>query len=101
VDAVCAACHIPGKDNAPRIGDVKAWAPRASQGLTALTANALNGIRKMPPHGGSPGVSDVEIQRAITYMVNRSGGHWVEPLAAGAVPAVRTSEAIVQNQCAT
>ncbi len=100
VDAVCGACHIAGKDNAPRIGDAKAWAGRASQGLTALTDHALNGIRNMPAHGGSTGVSDIEIERAIIYMVNRSGGHWVEPVG-GATPAVvRTSEAIVQNQCA-
>jgi cytochrome c5 len=25
VDAVCSACHLSGKDNAPRIGDAKAW----------------------------------------------------------------------------
>jgi len=100
VEAVCAACHATGKDNAPRIGDAKAWMPRAAQGLSALTAHALAGIRNMPPHGGSPGVSNVEIQRAITYMVNRSGGNWVEPLVAGAAPVMRTSESIVLNQCA-
>ena len=99
VDAACAECHATGKDNAPRIGDVKAWSARAAQGLTSLTAHALSGIRKMPAHGGTTGVTDVEIQRAIAYMVNRSGGHWVEPLAAGA-PALRTSESVVQNQCA-
>src|ERR1700690_1679327 len=60
VDAVCGACHVTGKNNAPRIGDSKAWAVRASQGLTALTDHALNGIRNMPAHGGSAGVSDIE-----------------------------------------
>ena len=99
VDAVCGACHATGKEDAPRIGDAKAWAARASQGLTALTDHAIKGIRKMPAHGGSPGVSDVEIQRAIVYMVNQSGGNWVEPLAA-APGAPRTSETIVQAQCA-
>lgn len=99
VDATCGACHASGKDGAPRIGDANAWATRASQGLTALTSHAITGIRKMPAHGGNLGVSDVEIQRAIVYMVNNSGGNWVEPL--GAAPAgVRTSETIVQTQCA-
>jgi cytochrome c5 len=101
VDAVCASCHAAGKDKAPRIGDAKAWAKRSSQGLTALTAHAITGIRKMPAHGGSSGVSDLELQRAIAYMVNRSGGHWVEPQAAGALLQVRTSESIVENQCST
>lgn len=100
VDAVCGGCHVPGKDGAPRIGDNAAWAPRAAQGLTSLTSHAITGIRKMPAHGGSPGVSDIEIQRAIVYMVNQSGGNWVEPLSASTPQAARTSETIVQAQCA-
>jgi cytochrome c5 len=100
VDAVCGACHASGKDGAPRIGDANAWSSRASQGLTALTDHAINGIRKMPAHGGTAGVSDIEIERAITYMVNRSGGNWVEPLGGTAPVAARTSEAIVKGQCA-
>ena len=100
VDAVCAACHVPGKDKAPKIGDAKAWSARASQGLNALTDHAIKGIRNMPAHGGNTGVSDIEIERAVIYMVNRSGGNWIEPVG-GATPAVmRTSEAIVSNQCA-
>lgn len=100
VERVCAACHAKGLNGAPRVGDVKAWAPRASQGLSTLTAHALTGIRNMPAHGGPAGVSDIEIERAITYMVNQSGGRWVEPLG-GATPAVvRGGEQIVQAQCA-
>ncbi len=100
VDTYCASCHEGGKNGAPRIGDVNAWAPRASQGLSALTAHAMQGVRNMPAHGGSPGLNDIEIERAITNMVNRSGGHWVEPLG-GATPAVvRTGEQLVQAQCA-
>lgn len=99
VSTVCAGCHATGQNGAPRIGDEKAWAARAAQGLTALTAHALQGIRNMPPHGGNPALSDIEIERAITQMVNLSGGHWVEPLR-GAVPgAVRGSARIVQEHC--
>lgn len=100
VDGVCAACHAQGVNGAPRIGDEKAWAARASQGLSTLTAHALKGIRDMPAHGGNMALSDIEIERAITHMVNESGGRWVEPLG-GATPAVvRTGEQIVQAQCA-
>jgi cytochrome c5 len=100
VDAVCASCHATGKDKAPKIGDAKAWAGRASQGLSALTEHALKGIRNMPAHGGNAGVSDIEIERAVIAMVNQSGGHWVEPVG-GATPAVvRSSATIVQSQCA-
>ena len=40
---------------------------------------ALEGIRQMPSHGGNQNLTDIEIERAITYMVNQSGGHWTEP----------------------
>jgi cytochrome c5 len=100
VDAVCIACHASGKDGAPRIGDTAAWADRSARGLTSLTESAIKGIRRMPAHGGSAGVSDAEIGRAIVYMVNHSGGNWVEPIDRGAPLAARTSEAIVQTQCA-
>jgi len=99
VDATCASCHASGANGAPKIGDAKAWQARASQGLAALTDHALKGIRNMPAHGGNPGITDIEIERAITQMVNLSGGHWVEPLG-GATPAVvRTGEQIVKMQC--
>lgn len=101
VDTVCSPCHATGKDNAPRIGDAKAWAGRASQGLTTLTEHALTGIRNMPAHGGSPGLSDLEIERAIVYMVNQSGGKWIEPVGGATPAALRTSATIVQSQCAS
>lgn len=99
IEAACAQCHVRGEGGAPRIGDEKAWATRASQGLSALSANAVKGIRAMPAHGGNPNVSDIEIERAIVQMVNASGGRWVMPLG-GTTPAVlRTSEQIVDTVC--
>lgn len=100
VDKVCGTCHVPGASQAPKIGDKAAWEKRAAQGLSALTEHAIKGIRDMPAHGGSAGVSDIEVERAITYMVNASGGQWVEP-AGGVTPAVaRSYQQIVQTQCA-
>jgi cytochrome c5 len=99
VDSLCISCHGSGQSGAPKIGDKKAWAARASKGLTGLSKNALAGIREMPAHGGNPNLSDTEIERAITYMVNRSGGHWTEPTSRTAARAPRTGEAIVAAQC--
>jgi cytochrome c5 len=99
VDAVCAACHGTGSQGAPKIGDAKAWSARASQGLGALTQHAIQGIRQMPAHGGSPFVTDFEIARAVTYMVNQSGGSWAEPIDKTAAPVARTGEQVVQAQC--
>ncbi len=100
VEAVCAACHRTGVNGAPKIGDEKAWAQLASQGLTSLTAIALKGIRKMPPHGGNPDFSDTEIERAITYMVNQSGGRWIEPISKFTLAVQRSGAQIVQAHCA-
>lgn len=100
VEEVCFACHGTGAHGAPKIGDKKAWSRLASQGLSALTQVSLEGIRQMPPHGGNTSLTDTEIARAITYMVNQSGGHWVEPISKTAPPITRSGEQIVQEQCA-
>lgn len=98
VDEACVKCHGTGAQGAPRIGDEKAWAARAARGLTSLTQTALKGIRNMPAHGGKPELSDLELERGITYMVNQSGGKWTEP-----IPATRTKDRsgkeIVEARC--
>jgi cytochrome c5 len=99
VDAVCAACHATGANGAPKIGDQKAWSKRASQGLTSLTQRALDGIRKMPAHGGNPSLTNLEIGRAVAYMINQSGGHWVEPASAKDLAIERSGEQVVESQC--
>lgn len=98
VEAVCAACHATGAKGSPKIGDQKAWAKLAARGLSSLTASALKGIRNMPSHGGNPSLTDNEIERAITYMVNQSGGHWTEPISR--TPEERKGEQVVKSQCA-
>lgn len=100
VTAVCAACHGTGANGAPKIGDRKAWAARAERGLTGLSQNALKGIRKMPSHGGNPALSDTEIERAITYMVNESGGNWAEPVSRTAPASERSGVLTVRTYCA-
>ena len=99
VNAVCSKCHATGAQGSPKIGDKQAWSKRASQGLSSLTDHALKGIRQMPAHGGSPDLTDFEIKRAIAYMVNQSGGKWVEPISRKTPPAPRTGEEVVKAQC--
>lgn len=100
VAATCGACHTTGEKNAPKIGDKNAWGKLAAQGLTSLTQIALKGIRDMPAHGGNPGLTDTEIERAITYMVNMSGGKWIEPTNKTKPIGPRSGQQIVQMQCA-
>jgi cytochrome c5 len=99
VEAVCSGCHAKGVNGAPKIGDKKAWAKRSSQGLTSLTDSALKGIRGMPSHGGKLDLTDLEIGRAVAYMVNQSGGKWVEPATAKDMMAERSGKQVVDAQC--
>lgn len=97
VEAVCIHCHGSGKNGAPRIGDRAAWSKHASQGLPHVAENAITGIRKMPAHGGQPALSDVEMSRAIAYMI--SGGIAADPDKAYSSPLRMSGEAIVQERC--
>lgn len=97
VDTVCAACHTTGKDGAPRIGDQAAWAQRASKGLDRLTQNAITGVRNMPAHGGQAALSDLEMTRAVAYMV--SGGNAADTNKAFKPAKSRTGEQVVKERC--
>ena len=81
VKSTCMACHGPGVLGAPKIGDKASWAPHIKMGLEHLTHNAITGIKQMPPRGGNPSLTDLEIARAIVYMANQSGASFKEPAA--------------------
>ncbi len=78
---VCAACHTAGVAGAPKFGDKAAWGPLIAQGLDTLFGSAINGKGAMPAKGGASQLSDFEIQRAVVYMSNESGGSFPEPQA--------------------
>jgi len=82
--SVCATCHQTGVAGAPKVGDNAAWAKPVKAPFAQLLKNAINGIRAMPPRGGNPDLSDLEMARAIVYMANRSGGKFKEPAAPAA-----------------
>jgi len=84
VEAVCAACHATGALNAPKIGDKTAWGKLIPDGLNHLAEIAIKGIRQMPPRGGSPDLTDVEVARAVAFMANQSGANFTEPPAQAA-----------------
>lgn len=99
VESTCVSCHGSGANGAPKIGDQAAWKGRAAQGLSGLTRHALDGIRGMPAHGGNLNLTDLEIARAVTYMVNKSGGRWVEPASPLDLAGERSGKQIVEAQC--
>ena len=77
--SVCTACHATGIAKAPKFGDRRDWAPRIREGQKELVRVALKGEGAMPPRGGASELSDVEVERAVVYMVNAAGGNFREP----------------------
>ena len=58
--------------------------------------HAIGGIRAMPPKGGNPDLTDVEVERAVVFMVNKAGANWKEP----AAPANETAAAPADSKAA-
>jgi cytochrome c5 len=83
----CLACHASGAAGAPKLGDLAAWGPRIAQGYEVLLQSALKGKGAMGAQGGGD-LKDVEIARAVVYLVNQSGGKFAEP----ALPAKAVAE---------
>jgi cytochrome c5 len=81
--AQCTACHAAGAAGAPKSGDQAAWGPRIKTGYEALLNSALKGKGAMGAQGGGD-FSDLEIGRAVVYMVNAAGGKMAEPAAPAA-----------------
>lgn len=91
--AVCAACHDTGAAGAPKTGDNGAWAARIGKGQASLVGNALKGLNAMPAKGGNPDLDDVEVERAVVFMANKSGGSLKEPAAKAAAAALAAASA--------
>jgi cytochrome c5 len=70
---VCSSCHGIGALGAPRFGNKPDWAPRIAKGYDSLLTNAVNGLKSMPPRGGDPDISDIEMNRTMVYMANAVG----------------------------
>ena len=79
VKQLCATCHETGAAGAPKIGDKAAWAKLLGEGQKHLVETAIKGVKAMPPRGGDPSLTDIEVERAVVFMANRSGGSFKEP----------------------
>lgn len=79
----CTTCHTSGVAGAPKVGDNAAWAPRIAQGEATLFDHAIKGFQgksgAMPAKGGNTDLADFEVERAVVYMANLSGGKLAEP----------------------
>jgi cytochrome c5 len=96
---VCKTCHEAGLAGAPKVGDAAAWAPRIKQGDKTLLAHAVDGIRAMPPKGGNPDLEPIEVERAVVFMANKSGGNLKQPSAPATAGGERSGEQVVAAVC--
>lgn len=92
-DAVCISCHGSGALGAPKLNSAADWSKRISQGYDTLIKHAIEGIRAMPPRGGDPELSDVEVARAVAYMANSAGAKFTPPEPQAAAPAQAAAQA--------
>ena len=76
---VCMTCHATGINEAPKFGDRAAWAELIEEGYGMLTYESIKGEGMMPPRGGNPGVTDMEMANAVAYMANAAGAGWLAP----------------------
>ena len=64
----CHVCHQAGLNDAPKLGDAEAWAPRLAKGIDELIRVSREGLNLMPPMGTCMGCSDAEFRAAIEHM---------------------------------
>ena len=81
-EGLCMACHAA--DSAipfsPKITHNAEWTTRLKQGKATLVKHAIEGYTGpdggvMPPKGGNANLTDAEIEAAVVYMANQSGGN--------------------------
>ena len=82
----CDVCHSSGVGGAPKVGDVKDWAPIGKTPLFILFENVVHGVSIMPPKGGCQNCSRGDITSAIVYMLKQS-----KKSAAGAAKGSKTA----------
>lgn len=98
--STCSACHTDGVAGAPKLGDNATWAPLIAEGYDYMLEIALNGLGAMPAKGGNPTLTDLEVERAMVYMANKSGASFDEP-AEPAAEGEAAAEAPAQEQAAS
>ena len=74
----CGLCHDAGVAGAPINGDIDAWKGRIEQGRDMLYQHAIKGFQGekgvMPAKGGQAQLSDADVEAAVDYMIQESGG---------------------------
>ena len=64
----CFACHATGVGGAPKVHDVKEWAPRLAKGDDVVWTSVMKGLNAMPPKGTCTNCTDDELHAAVAFM---------------------------------
>lgn len=99
-ELTCATCHAAGVADAPVFGNEAAWAPLIESGFDEMVRIAIEGVGAMPPRGGNPSLTDLEIGRAVAYMANNAGGSFDEPAENGATADASADETTAEAPAA-
>jgi cytochrome c5 len=67
----CAACHVHGVAQAPRVSIPAEWEQRLASGRQSMVNSVLRGKGGMPPKGGNASISDAQAIAALDYIVSR------------------------------
>ena len=68
----CKACHAPGLNGAPILGNKAMWGPRLGKGEAELVENAKNGVGLMPANlGRKPDLDEEAIASVVSYMLSQ------------------------------
>lgn len=70
---VCASCHRNETPGVPQRRDVDFWNTRIAEvGMDSLYRNTIDGINAMPARGLCEDCTDVELRRAVDFLVKRA-----------------------------
>ena len=68
----CLSCHAAGIANAPKLGAVEDWAPRAAKGLEALVQASIKGVPPaMPAKGLCFDCSEADMRNVVSFMLSK------------------------------
>ena len=71
-ERVCAACHDAGVAGAIKLSDRATWKKHIHHGMDHMVESVIKGKGAMPPRGGSPNLTDEEIEAAVHYIVEQT-----------------------------
>ena len=69
---LCAVCHLPGINGAPKVGDKEDWSQRVRAGMAMVYRNALEGMPNtaMMAKGGHRDLSEAQLKAIVDYMIS-------------------------------